>query len=203
MNLFTQIEETTGSITGWCSLEKAFTLASIVMASRPKLCVEIGVWAGKSLVPVALACREIGYGKVIAIDPWKAEASVEGQLHPADREWWSNQSHHDLIFDQFNQTLATLKLRNIVEIVRATSEEAIVPTGIGLLSLDGNHADQAIRDVERYAPNIVPGGYLVADDLGWTGGGVGRAIEKLPAMGFQELFRQTQGDQWAVFQKVK
>jgi predicted O-methyltransferase YrrM len=203
MNLFTQIEETTGAITGWCSLEKAFTLAAIVMASRPKLCVEIGVWAGKSLVPVALACREIGYGRVIAIDPWKAEASVEGQLHPADREWWSNQAHHDLIFDQFNQTLATLKLRNIVEIVRATSEEATVPIGIGLLSLDGNHADQAIRDVERYAPNIIPGGYLVADDLGWTGGGVGRAIEKLPAMGFVELFRQTQGDQWAVFQKVR
>lgn len=203
MNLFTQIEETTGSITGWCSLEKAFTLASIVMASRPKLCVEIGVWAGKSLVPVALACREIGYGKVIAIDPWKAEASVEGQLHPADREWWSNQSHHDLIFDQFNQTLATLKLRNIVEVIRKTSDEVEPPKEIGICHIDGNHADQAIRDVERYAPNIVPGGYLVLDDLGWSTGSVGRAIEKLPALGFQELFRQTQGDQWAVFQKVK
>jgi hypothetical protein len=38
-----------------------------------KLCVELGVFGGKSLLPISLKCK----GKVIGIDAWEKEASLE------------------------------------------------------------------------------------------------------------------------------
>lgn len=203
MNIFDKIETVHGSMEGWCSWRKAQTLAAIVISTQPEISVEIGVWYGKSLLPVALAHQHIGKGGVIAIDPWMAEASIEGQVNPADKEWWNRQQIHQVAFDAFKTKVYELGLQSVVRIERKASNDFEPPAGIGLLSVDGNHGEQAIRDVERYAPKVKKGGFLVADDIEWTGGAVGKAISLLPGMGFVEMYRvKNETESWAVFQRL-
>lgn len=190
MNIFTQIEQLIPKLHryGWCSREKAFALASTVLAHRPELIVEIGVYGGSSLVPLALAAKEIGRCKVMAIDPWSAACSAVDQVNPEDKKFWSDQKHHDEAFAFFNSNLAELGLVDIVEIRRARSDDIEPPSNIGLAHVDGNHGPQAIKDVERFAPKCLVGSLMFCDDPHWSGGAVLKAIEKAKTMGFKELY---------------
>lgn len=203
MNLFQKISSVHADTAGWCSELKASTLAAIVLASRPEISLEIGVFYGRSLLPVALAHQFIGKGKVYAVDPWHAGCSVAGQQNPQDVEYWKRQDLHENALAAFLHRVAAHELKDYVSVHRMHSDEFDPPEGIGLLSVDGNHGDQAIKDVQRYAPKVKRGGYLVADDLHWTGGGVERAIGLLPDMGFTELYRVENGkESWACFQRL-
>lgn len=203
MNLFNHIEAVHAATQGWCSAMKAQTLASIVLATRPEISLEIGVFFGKSLLPVALAHQAIGKGRVIAVDPWAAACSVAGQLNPLDVDYWKRQDMHEQAYESFKNSVKVNGLSEIVEIHRMHSDEFETPGNIGLLSVDGNHGEQAIKDVERYAPKVYRGGFLVADDIEWTGGAVGKAIALLPSMGFIELFRvKNENESWACFQRI-
>lgn len=205
--LFNQIAVVVPRLNGWCSLEKAQTLAAIVVATRPKVCVEIGVYAGRSLFPVAMACAEIGYGSVVAIDSWDAKVSIKNEM--ADHAEWWGKIDHEKIYKEFCAMKDELKLNNIV-VHRKKSDDVAPPENIGLLHIDGSHTDQAITDAERFAPNVVGGGIVVMDDIDWIGGGVRRAIDVLLEGGFVELFRVTgkevssgMDNNWGVFQRIK
>ena len=63
---------------GWCSEQKASILVELVLKTRPEKIVEIGVFGGKSLVPMACALKENGSGKIYGIDPWSSAESVVG-----------------------------------------------------------------------------------------------------------------------------
>lgn len=182
----------------WCGLDKAHTLASLVVALRPRVVCEIGVWMGGSLIPMALALRELrdlplsqgGGGAIgrtaVAIDPWAAAESVAGQ-DDADVSWWRSVDH-DAAMSAFVARLERHGLVDLCQVVRSPSDLAPVPPSIDLLHVDGNHADQARRDVERFAPSVVPGGILVLDDLAWAGGHVLRARDLARDLGFCELY---------------
>ena len=58
--LLANIVTTCGTMHGWATAEKCCTLASLVLANKPALAVEIGVWGGRSLLPVAMAMKAIG-----------------------------------------------------------------------------------------------------------------------------------------------
>jgi hypothetical protein len=197
-NLFTQIEEMTPRLHGWCSVPKAQILASAVIALRPKICVEIGVWGGRSLFPMALAMKELGRGAVIGIDPWQAEASVVGQVNEADRKYWGHQPNHDLVYADFMGRIEPLGLTNILRVLRKKSDEVEPPEEIGILHIDGNHSDQAVKDVERFATKCPVGALCFMDDIGWSGGGVQRAVARLEAMGWRFLYNV---DTSAVYQR--
>lgn len=202
MNLYDKIAEVCASPHGWCTFRKAETLAGLVVGTRPDTIVEIGVWSGKSLLPMALACREIGRGLVIGIDPYEPAASVEGQ-GGQNKEWWSTQPHQEM-HDMFLAEVHRLGLQNVTRLIRDRSDNVLPPQNIGLLNLDGNHGPQALRDAKRFAPEIKPGGFIVLDDLHWDGGAVSAAAQWLQASGFSELFsEQTPPNDWAVFQKLQ
>lgn len=184
----------------WCSLEKAHTLAAMVIAVHPRRIVEIGVWMGGSFIPMALALKQIGGGRILGIDPWRAGASVMGQEGP-NAEWWSRAPHDDA-YHYFIAKLNELDLVPISDVERITSDDytgEIRKGPIDILHIDGNHSDQAMRDVARFGSGVRCGGFVIADDIGWGGGGVGRAVEMLGHMGFVELYKLGSG---AVFQKV-
>lgn len=180
------------TVGAWTSLEKAQALAAIVIALRPTRIMEIGVWEGDSLLPQLLALRTIGSGAAIAVDPWQADASVVGQVG-ADAAWWGNtagQSAHEAAYAKFLVRLVRHELADICHVIRAPSDEVSVEeVGVlDLLHVDGNHAEQAVRDVDRFARVVRPGGILVMDDLGWTGGHVRAAYDLAVSLGFVELY---------------
>lgn len=188
-NLFPFIQTIHEQLTGWCSWHKAQTLASAVIALRPQVIVEIGVWGGKSFIPMAIAQQALDInGFCYAIDPWDAKASVQGQLNPADEEWWKEQGKHDFAHEQFQKFCRLAQVDHFVQVLKMSSDIAPVPENIGLLHCDGNHGEQALRDIQKFAFNVIPGGLVFLDDLQWTGGAVMQSAEALKALGFVELY---------------
>lgn len=198
MNLYHKILAATDGMDGWCEPPKQIALANLVLAIKPATIVEIGVWGGKSLFPMAMACLELNRGICIAIDPWMAEASIQGQ-EEADQKWWNNQAQHDLVFARFIKNIEKLNLFNRIEVRRKSSGQAEVPEGIQLLHVDGNHGPQALLDVMKFAPAIPMGGVCVLDDINWSGGSVGKAAEWLINNKFMELYKLGTG---AVYVKL-
>lgn len=184
--LFAEIERVLPDGGEWCTVEKACTLASLIVGLRPPLIVEIGVWRGGSLVPMLLALKATRVGRAIAIDPWAAPASVADQGE-TDKQWWSAVDHQ-AAYQAFLGRLAVLGLEEICMVCRRPSDHCEPPDAIGLLHVDGNHGPQAIRDVERFAPKVTPGGILALDDVGWSGGHVERARELAGQLGFAQLY---------------
>jgi cephalosporin hydroxylase len=190
MNLYEEILAVTKDLHGWCEPPKQITLANLVLALRPSIIVEIGVWGGKSLFPMAIAARNVPHimmpAKIIAIDPWAASESVKGQ-EEADAKWWSVQDQHEEVYRKFLTKVHQIGLNRSIEIQRLSSNVASVPQSIGILHLDGNHGVQALADIKKFGPAIVQGGACVLDDLNWSGGAVGQAAEWLKKNGFMEL----------------
>lgn len=196
-SVFQRISEWIPKPPDWCSEVKAHAFAAAVLALRPDTIVEIGVWKGTSLIPFALACREVGKGTVHAIDPWSARASVEG-MTGENLTWWSKVDH-DAIYKEFMGHVTRFGLHDIIKIHRKKSDDVTPPEKIDLLHLDGNHSAQAIRDVDRYARNVRPGGLCYVDDLDWANGTVLTAAKNLENMGFTKLYDLEAG---GMFQKL-
>lgn len=197
--LFQEIETAYPSITGWCSLQRAEELAAMIIGLHPATTCIIGVWGGKDTIPMAMAHRALGAGKVLAIDPWSAPSSVHGQ-DKANSDWWGNQQMHDSVYQGFIHALALFGLNDWVEVRREPSDAVTPPAQIDLLLVDGNHGPQAVKDVQRYAPSVPVGGIVYLDDLKWQGGAVEQAEQVLLAMGFERMFSRDTG---AFFQRVR
>jgi hypothetical protein len=127
MKLFQDIASIQPKLMGWCSPVKAATLASAVLALRPAVVVEVGVFGGSSFIPLALALKEIGQGIAYGIDPWSAPASADGQLNPADLEYWSKQETHDVVYNDFMRQTQQLDLGPFINIQRRKSDDADIP----------------------------------------------------------------------------
>lgn len=206
MNLTSEIISAHDSISGWCSLQKQTALASIVVAIRPTITVEIGVWCGKSCIPIALAHKQIGYGRVIAVDPWQGDASVEGQINPADKEWWNDQSKHDWALSEFRRATRQFDVEARIEVQRIPSDKFECTDEIGLFHCDGNHGSQAMTDVKKVCPKVALGGFVVLDDLNWSGRAVSDSVAWIEQNGFRRLYVVDDGEtknQWGVWQRVK
>lgn len=202
--LFNQITEALTTIAhGWTSPHKACTMASAIIALRPKFSVEIGVYAGKGLVSLGLAHKAIGSGMAIGVDPYSQSASADGQVKKEDKDFWSK-LNHDAVFKMANENLFKFAVQNSARIERKRSDEFEPPDGVGVIRVDGNHGDEVLKDVERYAPFVARGGIVFMDDLNWSGGSVQAAFERLSKRGFRHLYTYTEpdGEQWAVLQKI-
>lgn len=176
---------------GWCGRDKAHTLAAIVVALRPRVVVELGVWMGGSAIPMALALRAVGSGQLVAIDAWSVEMSVAGQEAEIHRTWWARMGErgHLRAFETFLSRLRALGISpDHCTVRRQRTDEALVPPSIDLLHIDANHGPQVLADIERWTPAIRAGGMLILDDLDWAGGHVLRARDRAVELGFIELY---------------
>ena len=184
------------TVTGWCSVEKANDLALAIIKLRATVSVEIGVWGGRSCLPMAMAHQEQDHGVVWAIDPWSPGASVVG-YDKANADWWGAQNH-EAVYQSFLANLKLNGLEKYVHVIRNKSDDVDPPGVIDLLHSDGQHTEQAVRDVERFASRVRPGGFVFCDDIHWSGGGVERSVAKLLTMGFKQIFTRDTG---AMFQR--
>lgn len=187
------------SLDGWCSIEKADALYDLVLKSKPKLIVEIGTFAGKTLFSMALPAKEIGGCTVISIDPWNNEASAVGQVEQTSEEWWRG-VNHELIYQKFLWQVDKLGLKDVIEVHRQKSIDMEPPKNVDILHIDGNHGPDAVQDAERFAPNVKLGGHCILDDLGWTGGYVRLAEKHLLSIGFVKV---KGNDDWAIYQRME
>lgn len=197
-SIFKVIIETNPMLPGWCELDKALTLASIVLATRPETSLEIGVFGGRGFLPIALAHKAIGKGMAVGIDPWSREVAMREQTADIDRKWWGELDYEKL-HHNFMALLQHTQTDGVSKIFRAESKDVVCPTKLGLLHVDGSHSMTALADVKKFAPQVIQGGFCVTDDTQWTGGGVLAAEQALSGMGFKFLYKLGTG---AVFQRL-
>ncbi len=161
---------------GWCTKNKASLLIDLIFMLKPQTVVEIGVFGGKSLVPMAYALKVVGTGKAFGIDPWDSIESTEG-MDGINREWWS-QVDHQKILQNLQVNIAKFKLENQIELIRSTSEDAPPIPNIDILHIDGNHSEKASTlDVNKWVPLVRTGGIIIFDDMTW--GTNGNAVKWL------------------------
>lgn len=158
---------------GWCTLEKARHLIDKILAAKPDLCVEIGVFGGSSLLPQGMALKALGKGKVIGIDPWTKDAALEEMKGDENKAWWSKIDMED-IYKHAQKNVKTY-CPGFAELWRAKAEDVVTrftDASIDVLHIDGNHSELlSCKDAELYLPKVKPGGFIFFDDIFWADGG--------------------------------
>jgi cephalosporin hydroxylase len=153
---------------GWCPTEKARDMRELILATRPAVCVEIGVFGGASLIPTAEALRDAGGGVVYGVDPWTTEAALEGDHDRDSSDWWARED----MLAAYVACMTAITSRGLWPYVRilAGPSQCVASAifGIDILHIDGNHSEIAsCRDVYYYLPRVRPGGYVWMDDTDW------------------------------------
>ena len=156
---------------GWCSNEKAISFMDLVFETKPKLCVEIGVYSGASFLPVAAALKHNGYGEIVGIDPWDVIEIIRYYDINNDQHhlrFWIPINQNQVYFG-FIQLLKRFEVEKNSIIIRETSTKAFpVINEIDILHIDGNHYEKmVVEDVNNYLPKVKQGGYIWLNDSLW------------------------------------
>ncbi|HSX11229.1 MAG TPA: class I SAM-dependent methyltransferase [Chlamydiales bacterium] len=166
------VYELMSQLHGWCSNEKAGFLIDLVLKVKPKVIVEIGVWGGKSLIPMAYALRENNEGIIYGIDPWESKESTEWVMEEVNRAFWEGANHH-WVLEHLLGKIDQYGLVNQVRLFKSTSEAAPPIPEIDILHIDGNHSEHtSYIDVTKWTPFVKPGGWIIFDDMKWFEKGV-------------------------------
>ena len=188
-NIYKHYDNVYGPNWGWCSLNKAGciidTIDEICQTIDNPVCVEIGVYGGKSVIPAALELKRHGKGKLYGIDPWDNHEAVKGYADK-DYEFWS---HTDLNkhYNIFIEMIKKYECEDYVEVIKKPSDDAPLIKDIDYLYIDGQHTVQSFRDADKYGSEVKLNGYCYADDLNWKG--TQGLPEKLYSMGFELIHR--------------
>lgn len=161
-------------IVGWLTAEVGAAMRNLIWKVKPEVCVEIGVFAGKSLINTALQLKENGQGIVYGIDPWRTEVALEG-ISGDDKkdapEYWGgidlDAVHYDCMRAIWQHDLGEYAV-----VIRATSVEAarLFPVdSIDILYVDGGHSEMvSTMDVEIYLPKVRKLGHVWLDDTDYN-----------------------------------
>lgn len=155
-------------ITGWCDKEKAEKIMDLIFESKPKVCVEIGPFAGSTTYPIARTLQFLQQGMVFTIDAWDNRACIEG-LEPNDSNIPSwNALDLSAIREQFFTLIFKKKLISVCFPICMRSDVAsdlFEDESIDLLYIDGNFSRQgSLLDVLSYLPKVKTGGYIWLND---------------------------------------
>ncbi|HET7844797.1 MAG TPA: class I SAM-dependent methyltransferase [Xanthomonadales bacterium] len=154
--------------------------------------VELGSWKGRSAGWLASGLRDRGIGKVFAVDTWRGTETEE--LHKqmlADYE-------HDQLYREFVRNMQRLGVSEYVEPMQMTTLQAAALWShgrvIGILHIDASHEYEDVKaDFEAWSRFVVPGGFVVFDDVpGWPG--PTRFVKELPPE--YEYFTTTPNQYW-------
>lgn len=160
--------EASRKLDGWCSAEKADLLFRLVKESRPETCVEIGIFGGRSIVPIAAALLQNGSGRVFGIETWSPIVATEYVTSEQNDDWW-RKVDFPAIKARFIGFLCEHHLTTVIRIVEApASRAASIFDRIDFLHIDGAHSMMnAAEDVVLYSKLVPSGGIVVFDDVNW------------------------------------
>lgn len=153
----------------WCSSEKISLIMDLVLLEKPKSCVEIGVFSGSSLLPVAATLKYLKQGKVYAIDAWSNDESIRHlSADDPNKKWWKNLKMND-VYKSFTAMANDFKINSVCKIIKNSSKIAVdeIKT-IDFLHIDGNYSEQgSYEDVKLYLPKVKIGGYVLFPNINW------------------------------------
>lgn len=187
------------ALPGWCTVGKAKRIAKLVEDARARLCVELGVFGGRSLVALALGGDAHG-GHVHGIDPYEKGPALEGTNDNENDRWWSTIDYEDIL-RRCRAGLVVAGVESRVRLVRARSLDVVdqyAPVSVDVLHQDSNHSQEvSCAEVRAWVPKLRPGGYWVFDDTNWPSTKMAQAL--LEQSGFTLL---EDHDWWRIYQRT-
>lgn len=161
-------------VDGWCTANKAAKLYELASSPDCGLAVEIGIFGGKSLLPVAAAFARKGAGVIYGVEPWENAVAVETATNDVNDDWWRK---IDLVAIKRNffGHVQRLQLEKHVRVLEIPSDAAIpvfqsarYADKIDLVHVDGAHSvEQSVFDCAYWLKLLRSGGHLVLDDINW------------------------------------
>ena len=195
-----QIDSVLPPLPGWCTPEKGKRIAHLAADMRAHLCVELGVFGGRSLVALALGLSLNKMGRVHGVDPFTKGASLEGTNAAENNDWWAKIDYEE-IRSHAIRAVETNGLQSYVTMIREKSIDVVdryVDGSIDILHQDSNHsAEVSTAEVRAWMPKLRLGGFWIFDDIDWET--THDAQKLLLDSGFTCLETYYQ---WAIFQSV-
>lgn len=189
------------TLPGWCTQEKAELLYNSVGRINSQISIELGVFGGRSLIPMALAHKQKGSGFAIGFDAYKGKVCAEGTNAEANNAWWMRQNMME-IYHNCIEAIEAHELGDFCSVVRMRSQDAgllIKDNCVDILHQDSNHNWETIlAEVILWIPKVKVGGLWIADDVLWTE--AKDAYDKLPEYGLELI---NDFVDWRVYKKVK
>lgn len=153
---------------GWVSSQRGCEMADLIVQHKPEVCVEIGVFGGRSIIATGMALYQNGKGVVYGIDPWAIAPALEGESGE-NAIWWKERVDLHGIHKSCMEAIWRIGVDKQCIIIRNTSQNVVhLFPKIDHLFIDGNHTEVAsCRDVTLYVPLVKPGGIIIFDDTDW------------------------------------
>ena len=146
--------------TGYLSEREAkFLMAAAALSPAQGKNLEIGSFKGRSTVGIAYVTRELGFGKVVAVDPHTSPASTDPDL---------KRSGQTTSYDDFVSNLKTAGVFDRVEIQRAYSHDLARQwkDPLRLLWIDGDHTYEGAKaDLDMFKPFLADGAIVAMHDV--------------------------------------
>ena len=184
------IQATVPTLHGWCTVEKAIHLYNIVLEHEAPLCVELGVFAGRSLLAIAMGARAKN-GSAVGIDAWSKEACEQGVNDIENTEWWNN-IDYDFFYNYTEKVMSDADLSDTTRLVRSKSADVAShykSKSISVLHQDSNHSEEVtVEEVNQWFDKVKIGGHWVFDDTDWST--TQRAQELLLEKGYELIFTE-------------
>ena len=198
-DVMAKIAKLVPTMAGWCPVDKALIMATYIIQKKPDLVVELGIFGGRSLIPMAMACKTIGKGRVIGIDPWTKDAALEGENSKENEQWWSSINLEETYKTFIHQVLANDVLDTCFW-HRMKSEEAIKlyqDNTIGFLHCDSNHSEKvSLAEIDQWSPKVKNKGIWIMDDTDWP------TMQKAKAYILTKGFRLVMDyHKWMIYEK--
>lgn len=150
----------------WCPAEKADAIMDLIVENGPKICVEIGVFEGASLLPIISAIKYLGEGHVYAIDAWSNEEAIKNMdINDPNKGWWAS-INFDYARSIFHEMISSKGFSKFCTEIAKPSREAVDEIGeIDFLHIDGNYTSQgSLDDGMLYAPKVKIGGHILVSN---------------------------------------
>jgi predicted O-methyltransferase YrrM len=150
-------------------------MADHIIQKGYQTATELGVYAGRSVFPIALAIAANQGHAVYAVDAWDNAIATSAATSARDDVWWEAV---DLVAakSQFLRETVSQNLASLIKIIELPSAEAcetvsrLIGRSIDFLHIDGAHSEgQALADVKNWSELVAPAGMIVLDDIDWPG----------------------------------
>ena len=148
------------STTGYLSEREArLVMAAAALSPAQGKNLEIGSFKGRSTVGIAYVTRELGLGKVVAVDPHTSPASTDPDLRSRGQT---------TSYDDFVANLEAAGVLDRVEIRRAYSHDLAREwkDPLRFLWIDGDHTYEGAKaDIDMFKPFLADGAIVAMHDV--------------------------------------
>lgn len=177
-----------GNIYGESNEQKIAAMIAIFASSPQGDVIEIGSLVGRSAAVLAFLSRKYQIGNVLAVDPWRSEASVQHGSPSTVRQEMVNEWDFEMLPQCFIVNMLPLGLGSFNYLRQESASAFEMFRGkhfvesqafgrveyqgkIAVLHIDGNHDYLKVKqDCDLWLQLMAPDGWLILDDYIWAHG---------------------------------